>query len=42
MNFCISSDVFLIDADSGQLIEGLVSDKKYYSSSGAYRVSPVT
>ena len=31
-----SSGVFLIGADSGQLIEGPVTDEKYYSSVGAY------
>ena len=31
-----SSGVFLIGADSGQLIEGPVTEEKYYSSVGAY------
>ena len=30
-----SSGVFLIGADSGQLIEGPVTEEKYYSSVGA-------
>ena len=34
--FMSSSGVFLIGADSGQLIEGPVTEEKYYSSVGAY------